>query len=272
MRTNLRTRVVVAVAAPLLTVGLAGCGGNNDGKAAASDTTVSASPSGSPSADASPDASGPSADSAQLFDDMLTAMKDKGTATIAMSMGSAGTAKGQIDYSSSTPAMALKLSTSGMDGVEMRLVDGEMYMSMPPMTPAGKFFKLDDSLPGMGESMKSLESLTQFSPEKTAAMMRNSLKSLKKVGTVDIDGDTTTQYKVVVDGKKSLDELDLPSGTSANVPKRLTYDLFVTDDSLIRRMQMKSAGQNITIDYTDWGAPVTIEAPAAADLVKVPGT
>ncbi|MFT4010175.1 MAG: LppX_LprAFG lipoprotein [Nocardioidaceae bacterium] len=269
MRTNLRTRAALATAVPLIAVGLAGCGGNDDTESAASGTTPTAEASESPSemADTS-DGSDPTA----LFADMLAAMKDKGTATVAMDLGTSGNAKGQIDFASESPAMSLTMSMSGMGGMEMRLVDGTMYMSMSPLTPTGKFVKLDDSIPGMDQLSKSMDSMTQFTPEKSTEMMRDSLKSLKEVGTTDIDGESTTHYKVTVDASKSMKELELPTGSAAQVPKVVKYDMFVTSDSLLRRVQVNSMGQSITIDYTDWGAPVTIEAPKASDLVELPGT
>jgi hypothetical protein len=54
------------------------------------------------------------------------------------------------------------------------------------------------------------------------------------------------------------------------MPPRLDYDLWVTDDDLVRRIGVNVGSMAMRIDYTDWGKPVSVPVPAPGDLVKAP--
>jgi lipoprotein LprG len=62
----------------------------------------------------------------------------------------------------------------------------------------------------------------------------------------------------------------VPQGDAAALPETLDYDLWVTDDNLVRRVVMNVMGMSMQMDYTEWGEPVDIKAPAAADIIKAP--
>ena len=63
------------------------------------------------------------------------------------------------------------------------------------------------------------------------------------------------------------------TGTPAgSVPKELTYDLWLDENDLMRRVQYTMAGGGVTISMSDWGEPVPVKAPAKADIMEMPGS
>jgi hypothetical protein len=51
------------------------------------------------------------------------------------------------------------------------------------------------------------------------------------------------------------------------MPKNLTYDMWLDDQDLLRRMQFEVAGQTVDMSMSKWGEPVSIEAPPAGKVV-----
>ena len=52
--------------------------------------------------------------------------------------------------------------------------------------------------------------------------------------------------------------------------------MWIDDQDLMRRIQfdlgdVSGAGGGMVMTMSDWGAPVTVEAPPARDLVQLPG-
>jgi hypothetical protein len=204
---------------------------------------------------------------------MQKAMAQAGSARVAMDTGM-GQAKGSLDYSSGAPEMGLTMdlgaAAGGMGDIEMRLVDGVMYMSMPPLTPAGKYFRFDENSKSLGSMIEQLQS---FSPDQTTAIMAESVKSMTDLGEENIGTDKVTHYRLVVDTKASqemLGQADLPKGSTTQLPKTIEYDMWVTGDNLMRRMVMNLDMISMQMDYTDWGKPVEIDVPDEGDIVDAP--
>ena len=131
------------------------------------------------------------------------------------------TAEGEADYTTDPPSMAMSMEMPAMvEGggeMEIRLVDGVMYMNMGQMTN-DKFIKVDLSdpanlPPGMDtltEQMDPLAAFEQFGP---------ALTSVTYVGEEEVDGDATQHFTMVMDTSKIATFKDLPAG--ADVPKEL---------------------------------------------------
>ena len=153
-------------------------------------------------------------------------------------------------------------------GVEMRMVDGVIYMAMPPMTPKGKFLKIDPNdnsnpmagqFSGLGDQMDPLRSFDAFD---------TGLKKVDYLGVESVDGEDMGHYVLTVDtaaGMKALGQ-QVPQG----LPKTMTYDVWLDQDDLLRRMQMQLAGISMDMRMSDWGKKVTVTAPPAGALVQVP--
>jgi hypothetical protein len=54
------------------------------------------------------------------------------------------------------------------------------------------------------------------------------------------------------------------------LPDEMTYDLYLDDENLMRRVSIDLTGQKLVVNATDWGKDVDIDAPPAADVVELP--
>lgn len=266
-------RLAATAAASVLVVGLAGCGGDET-TAVSDDATTESSPS-EPSelseSEAEPEEVSGGYDAAELLAAMKAAVADKQTAHLVMEMGGGGqsmSAEGDVSYAGDTTAMQLSMQSPqmGQGTIEMRMVDNVMYMSMPPMTPEGKFmmFDLDDPSSPLG----ALGGVTQGDPLETFKAFDEGLRDVEYLGSEEVDGEEMDHYVLTVDGKAAAKAQGVPAGS---VPEELTYDLWLDGDDLMRRVQYTMAGGGVTISMSDWGEPVTVKAPAKADIVQMPG-
>jgi hypothetical protein len=189
-----------------------------------------------------------------------------------MTMGDTLDATGDVDYSGKKPAMRMTMKVSqGGKKIQMEeiLVGGALYMSVPGMTPSGKYVKLDGNAPGMSglnDLMKNAD------PAQMLGEMTKSINKLEYVGTADIDGATTRHYKLTVNGKDAVSNLGLSSlsgAAASKVPDKLSYDAYFNDDNTLRRIKMDISGQTMEMDMTNWGAPVTITAPKKSQVVDM---
>jgi hypothetical protein len=259
----MHTRSAVSVlSASLLVLALSGCG--DDKEAAA--TSAGTSESGSTAA-ASPEDAGADDGASEAFLDRLKAgMGEEGSVHVEMTMtGPMETsAEGDTVYGPDGSEMQLSMKMANLPGgaMEMVLVDGKAYMSMPGVTPPGKFFAVDEDDPAFGSLDDGL------SPTDSFDAFEAGLEQVDELGTEDVDGESTTHYRLDVDAKSALEA----TGQSAvpGLPETLTYDVWLDADDRMRRITYELAGTELTMDMTEWGEPVTITAPDAADLVDPP--
>ena len=178
-------------------------------------------------------------------------------------------AEGDVSYAGDTTSMQLTMQSPemGQGVIEVRMVDNVMYMSMPPMTPEGKFLRLDLNDPN--SPLGSLGGVTQGDPLETFKAFDEGLRDVKYLGSEDVDGEEMDHYVLTVDGKAAAKAQGAPAGS---VPKELTYDLWLDENDLMRRVQYTMAGGGVTISMSDWGEPVTVKAPAKADIMEMPGS
>jgi LppX_LprAFG lipoprotein len=261
-----RTLAAVAVA-PLLLAGLAAC--SDDEPTAADETSDSASPS------ASPATAGP-IDPATFVDDVIGGLVDASTAHLSMSLkgGPAEvTMTGDVDYSSNPPEMSMSMKNAALgDGsIEVRLVDGVMYMQMPQLGK-GRWIKVD--LAG-SDSPLGDDLLKQMNPETQLKALKDSVTKVEYVGEEDVDGDNLKHYTMTVRSEAFRDLQDqlgaAGSGAADKLPSVLTYDLWTDDDGMLRQteIQLGDLG-SVTMTMSDWGEPVDIQAPPAGDVVEMP--
>ena len=256
---------MAAAASTALLLALTACGGGGD--------DASDEPSISESSDAAADqpAEGEEVEPADFVEDMKAGLENSTTAQMAMTMDIGGTAinaDGDVDYTSTPPGMAITMTNQmmGDQAIEMRLVDGVLYMNMGSMSN-NKFvaYDLNDTknLPpavsGMADQMDPLAAFEDFGP---------ALKSVTFVGEEDVDGEELAHYDLVVDTTKMESMQDLPAGSG--MPEEIGYDLYFDDEFRIRQMNMAmDAAQsvNVEVKLSEWDGPVEIEAPPADDVV-----
>jgi hypothetical protein len=271
-RRTLRRSLAAAAVAPLLLVGVAACGSDESTSAddvSASTSSTSSTTSSSASAD---DSAGESIDPATFVDDVLGGLTDATTAHLTMSMtgGPAEmTMEGDVDYSATPPEMAVKMSmaTLGSGDIEMRLVDGVMYMQMPQLGN-GKWIEMD--LNGAGSPIGD-DLLKQMNPKTQLDTMKDAATKVEYVGEDSVG----KHYTLTVRSQAFRDlESQLGSagaGAADKLPSVLTYDLWTDDDGLLTQTKIALGDLgSMTMTLTGWGEPVDISAPPASDIMKLP--
>jgi LppX_LprAFG lipoprotein len=262
---------VLAVATGTLTA----C--NDDAAAGKADTpALQGSPSasdpaaaGSTSADAGDAGSGGHLDRDGLVQAITAGPLKAGSAHLTMTMSGAMsvTAEGDVSYAKAGPEMRLTMSMAQMGAgkLDMRVVDGIVYMTIPSVTPPGKFLKIDprDRSNPMSKSFGSLSG--QLDPLNSVRAMKSGVRTVTFVGTEAVDGEDADHYRVVVDSAamfKAMKQKAVPG-----MPENLTYDMWLDDRGLLRRMQFEVAGQAVDMSMSRWGEPVSVEAPPAGKVV-----
>jgi hypothetical protein len=267
-RTTLRRFAAAAAVPTLLAAGLTACGSDSgSGGDDASDDTAAASAEYT---------EGEEVDKEEFLSDFREGLEASTTAGITMTMdlGQSGTmtAEGDADYTTDPPnlAMTMEVPTMPDGGVDIRIVDGVMYMNMGQMTN-DKYMLLDLSdpsnlPPGMDsltEQMDPLAAFEQFGP---------ALTSVTYVGEEEVDGDQTQHFELVMNTADVETFKDLPQG--ADIPEELTYDAWFDDEFRFRQLQleMEAAGTPVKMEMqaSDWGEDVEIEAPDPDDVVEMP--
>ena len=262
-------RALAAAALPLALTSLSACGSNDDAKA---QDPSSGSSSSSSSSSADTPSAGDTVAPADFVDRFESGFTKTTTAheTLKMSMGTTGTltGEGDVDYSSDSPAMQMTMKTdmTGASGsIEMRLVDGVMYMTIPGMA-GGKFVKFD-----LNDPSSPFGSLaTQLDPQEAFKSFEAGIKSVTYVGAED----GLDHYQVTVDTKKMLAKMGQTgsAASAAGMPASLTYDAWLDSEDRVNKMEI-DLGKTGTMDMTlsDFGQDVSVEAPPSSQVTQMPG-
>lgn len=267
----------LAAAALLLT---AGCGGDDQGggdvaasPSAAAETSDSAEPTVEPTGD-SPAAEPSTAETATEVDpkafgrSIIDAQLEAGAVHMKATIGQGATMTGVLSYTGDQPAMDMALSgvqTAGGD-VHMILVDGVMYIQVPGTAMGDKFLKVDAEDLGDNPMAKSLQSMDLSSSFKAF----KALTSLKQVGEDTVAGVQTVHYEATVDTAKSLQAQGIDPNQLGALPPEITYDVWVGEDDLIRKMVLGPAAGSVEMVLTRWGEPVQISAPPPGKVQEMP--
>jgi len=193
-------------------------------------------------------------------DRVFNALEKAGSAKVHFETGPAGhkvSGSGEIKYGDE---LALRVTMdapeqSGAAPQEMVMIGGTFYIEM-----GGKYMTLPvDAFKGMGVPDLS----ANLDPKVQAKAFKSAVTKFEKVGDpVTLDGVQATPYEVTIDPTKAPDVY----GTTITDPVTVTY--YIGPDDLLRKMVYKDKNGEFVSTYTDWGAPVTIEAPAASEIQK----
>lgn len=290
--TTLRRVGVAALVAPLA-LSLAACGQDDEGSDAAGDSSALATseaeetpdgestPEGktdeaagnseSPAAGGTDSPVGKSTEGDSLtpeeFVDILTAAFDRATtASISMSTDVSSmstTSTGVVDYTGKSPKLSMTMAGGPLpedSTAEVRLVDDAIYMDSG--LSGGKFVKMQlDDAAGTGVDLSTID------PSQALRSFAEAAVDVTYAGTEKIDGDTLHRYSLQLDPAK----MGLGKDARQAAPKRVDYDAWFDDEGRIRQIvtTMGKAGST-TVTYSDWGKPVTIEAPPASEVMEMP--
>jgi hypothetical protein len=210
----------------------------------------------------------------------------KASVSVASTSGGAGNLKatGTMLYRLK-PALAFSMTFDRMNvggqsipGLQQVFVDKTIYMKIPMLTQmsGGKpWVKI--SLADLGQQTgmnfdELFQQTQQMDPVQMTKLMTAS-KDAREVGKETIDGVETTHYKGTYDLSQAAAKLpaeqreafqkEIKSGGVSSVP----FDLWVDGQQLPRKMTATAPGGTAaTIVFRDFGQPVTISAPPAAQV------
>ena len=264
-------RTLAAFGATTMLLGtMVACGGDKtSGSDSPSPTADSVTESPSESDDASAEGG---YDKSELLAAMKVAVAKKRSAHMTMELTgpSAMTAEGDVSYAKGGPSMQMTMNLPQMGGgaMEMRLIGKIIYISLPGLTPKGKFLKVDSQDPNSPYAQQFGGLAEQVDPLKSFDAFEARLRDVRYVGEESVDGEDLHHYVLTLDGPATLKA----SGQkpTAQTPKELVYDLWLDGEDLMRKMQFEIAGVSMNMDMSRWGEPVTVKAPPARSVVRMP--
>jgi ribosomal protein L21E len=167
-------------------------------------------------------------------------------------------------YQTTNPvAISMEMSGAALEGKtgKVIVVKGTAYVSMPGMTPTGKFVKFKS---GLNSQLSEL--VEGGDPTKIYKSFNSSMVNVKFVGVQTVLGQKLDRYDVTVNTAKALaaQGKKVPEG----LPSTLTYSMFMDKEHLMRRMSFDMGPVAMVMDMTSYNKPVEITAPPASQIVS----
>jgi lipoprotein LprG len=183
--------------------------------------------------------------------------------------GRTATATGDMSVGSDPSDLTadLVVTTPELSGVEARFVGDMMYLNMGEASQ-NKFvaFDLGDPSGPLGGTFTRLT--TGAEPLAALAATAGAIVSVEPAGpAITLDGVEAVPYAVVVDTAGVAERVGLDPATA---PPQLTYQYWVGPDSLVRKMAFDTGTTSVIATFSRWGVPVTIDPPAADQIVPIP--
>jgi hypothetical protein len=265
MSLRMTKTAAAAASALVLTLGVAGCGGDDGAssspKSATSEKSSASSPAGG---DLTP---------ASFVDTVVSAQQKARTSHMEMVIDAGGqkvTATGdQITGKSgedSAAAMTMDYGSVGLGTIKVTIVDGQVYMNFGEMT-GGKYAKVDLTDPDDPFTRQIAPMMEQLDTAKQIESLGDALVSVEKKGDPEtIDGVEAQPYAVEVEPAKMDAVKALPPAARETLPKTVTYTMFLGPDDLLRRMTYGFGGTTGEVTLSQWGEPLDIEAPPADEV------
>jgi hypothetical protein len=271
-RTRLTGRTLAAAVALGVALAVAGCGSASTGSSGTGSSSGSQDSSSGTS-------SGSTADKPLTKDDIMrvtyAAAVKAGTGHMTMDVSGSGklSAKGDVDYGNGQPTMSMTMSMPQLSKgpMELRYVGKVLFLQMPGLTPAGKFVAIDPTDKNSQLAKAFSATADQMDPLKSIKAMEAAVQSVDLVGQEKVDGASTDHYKLTVATADLVKGLSPQAAQQANLPKTITYDMWLDQKHLLRRMSFDLAGTKFVSTMTQWGEPVHIERPKPSQIVKMPG-
>ncbi len=264
MRSSRRLLAVPATAA--LVWALAACGG-------AAPASEDAAPTEKVTTPAAEEPAVVELTSANLLETLAAAQKEAGSYDFTMSTAAEGQsidASGSAAVTGDTQQLAMTLTVPGAGDMEIRLVDGLMYMNMGEMT-GGKFLQIDPSDASNPLAGSVGEITGELDPTKGITGQQAALTSVTKKGEPEqLDGVEAQPYEVVIDPSKltgpQADQLNEAAAQGITLPDTFVYTFWIGPDSLIRKMAFDLLGTQTEMTFSNWGKAAPVTAPTADQI------
>lgn len=273
-------KVTTAIAATgIAALAVAGCSSStksDDSPPPPGTSSASGAPTGGASLPSGGGAGGPIAGAAFVAQ-ATTAVEKAQTVKIKESMTLLGmpiTANGVARFGDQT-ADADVTSSTPVGPVQVIIVGGDVYIK--GITKGAKPWTKN-----AGEAKEIASALKQSDPRLTLKMFSD-VGTLKQVGTETINGVAATHYSVTVElAKVAQQHPELAEVLNLLIKQGMkTQDVQLWVDNQKRPVRIVTSAQfpnpvkpgsklssTQTVDFTDWGAPVTIQAPPADQVAN----
>jgi hypothetical protein len=196
-------------------------------------------------------------------------MGKQGTAHMEMTVsGPASTrSSGDMRYDARGSEISLTSRTPQLGSGELSMVvlRDAAYVSIPGLTPRGKFVRIGKDDP----RFKQLAGASlQLSPDQSVKAFRAGLISVEDQGRDTVQGVATTRYEVKADSVRALQAQggDVVPG----MPETLTYQVWIDGQDHMRRMGLGIQGVKLSMELSRWGERVDIQRPSKSSLVEAP--
>jgi hypothetical protein len=195
------------------------------------------------------------------------------------------TGTGQAEFTPGKIALQLDVTTP-VGAIGMVLVGDKLYLKIPQsVAHTGKpWIGVDPN--GTDPTSKALAAV--LSEEQANADPSRTLAQIQAAGTItrtsadQVDGRPATHYAISVNTAKLLASSavtpqlrQLISGSAARLPATIGYDVWIDSAGLPVKIafneNVTGAKTTITMTYSQWGAPVSIQAPPADQIGALPG-
>ncbi len=209
--------------------------------------------------------------------------------TYAASTSAGGiTGTGQAEFTPGRVALQMDVTTP-IGAIGMVLAGDRLYLKLPQsLVPTAKpWIGVDPN--GTDQASKALAAIV--SEEQANTDPSKTLTQIQSAGTItrtsadQVDGQPATHYVISVNTAKLLASpavtpqlRQLVSGSGVTMPATIVYDVWINSTNLPVRVgfseNVTRAGTStkVTVDmtYTQWGAPVHIQAPPADQIGPLP--
>ncbi len=253
-------RTIIAVASLSGALALAGCGSSSPATTAQPSTSASGATAGAhttstASAAVTPGATGDAAElGARMGAAMVAAKSGKGTLSMS---SSAVNVSGATQFVYTSPTQADTTATMAIMGINLQVVSvgGVIYMKgLPTQLTGGKeWVKVDPKgTDAMSKAMRE-GGASAGDPQTMVDALKGGTATV-----VDTNGGNT-HYKITGITGISGSGATGATGTTGTTGMDLTVDA----KDLPVKSVIEASGTKVTVDYSDWGAPVTVTAPPA---------
>ncbi|WP_169792062.1 LppX_LprAFG lipoprotein [Jiangella muralis] len=196
-------------------------------------------------------------DQQTLLPAMEAALPADATVRVAMEMSGAGQEIVIDAVVAYTPTGAEMDMTMRSNGAEFALIVVDSRLFVSDSTSGGRYQELDSSDPAAAQ-LRSQAASMDIASSFTA--WRAGLERVEQVGEDEIDGEPVCHYSLTV----STDAASEAQGDPVvpGMPETVTYELYLTLDDLMRRVEFELGGIEAEMNATHWNEAVDIEAPS----------
>lgn len=196
---------------------------------------------------------------------MVNAVKDKHSLReVTTSEGKSASV--EFDALGKTLAMRITQQVAASKGspagtVVAILIGNDLYARKTPGRTGNKWVKVQASDANLASVTGGIG---KGDPAAIVSSLTKGMTSFKYIGATEIDGRPVEQYQMTLTAAaigQSVGSADL----GANTP--VTESVYLNEDNTLRRLVVTTPLGDVTVDFTDWGKPLGITAPAPADIM-----